>query len=186
MKKNENNHTTKGGVLRKIYRIFHKGVDDASKHPLTAFLMFIFTLVLVWLGIKTLMYMAKDQPLDQLRADLVKTVINARIKIVNISEGCQGTNTYSQVLKKNNSDRVDLMGQLAAISDAGNIGKNLGLAARQQIVCFIQYNDMLNLRSNICNGPFLSEEDMKKWEKEIVHDIYHKSAKQTKCPYEVK
>jgi hypothetical protein len=185
-KPNSNDNARNGGVLKKIYKIFDKAIKETSAHPLMSILMFLFTIILVWLGIRTLLYMAKDQPVEQLQVDTAKIIINIRIKIVNISEGCKGNNTYSQALQRNNEDRLNLVGQLLAMSKGADVKKNLGLKAQDQIACFVKYNDMLSLRTNICEGGFLTEQKMKVWEEKIIHDLNHKSNAKVNCPYDGK
>jgi hypothetical protein len=178
----KNKNSSKKGILRNICKVIHRSTDDLARHPMIIILTLISTLLVTWMTIRMGAF-TFDQPTQQLRADVAKTVINMRLKIVDISEGCKSTNSYSQVLQQNNRDRLDLVGQLVAIAKGGDVKKNLGFTAQQELACFIKYNDMLSMRANICDGDFLTENEMKLWEEKIISSLYHKSNKDIKCPY---
>jgi len=164
----------------------HKALDSVSKHPLVTTAVIIFTILAGLFGVVLWRYTTFTQPIDQFRENIAQTVISMRLKIVDVSEGCKATNSYSQALLQNNIDRLTMVSNLLGIAKGGNIEKKLGLRAQQQLACFVKYNDMLSLRSNICNGEFLTERQMIEWEERIIYDLHHKSDKKINCPYGIK
>ncbi len=121
-------------------------------------------------------YLLLIEPKRQLQRQLTELVINIRTKIVNISTGCKKKGgVYHDTIKQENADRIELLDKLTATGDSVDIAKVLGVRARDQMVCYIKYNDILSNRNNVCKGAFYTETQMKYIESKLIYSLKHKS-----------
>ena len=133
-----------------------------------------------------LTHFSVEEPVKELKTNLSQQVIAIRLKIINIAEGCKEKNdTYTEILKKENEDRIENLDKLIAMTAAtsDSLKKALGTDAWAQITCFIKYNDSLSQRKNICDGKFFTEDEMKNWESRIIGSIRKKTDNNADCSW---